>query len=153
MTPANESLSERTRACLQLLVDEGFINWGRDRQNVVLPIQEAATVEVVGRLGPISMSELAVTSGMLPNTMTGIVDRLVQRGYLLRERAERDRRIVMVGLTKVGFEQLEKHKGFLLDFSKTLLERLAPKERDTLVPLLEKIAAPLTALLERKDGT
>ncbi len=148
MTAKRKPILERTRTCLQLLLDEGFVAWGHDRDRVVLPIQEASVVEFVGRLEPLSLSEVAAACGVLPNTMTGIVDRLVQRGFMVRQRADDDRRIVQVALTDLGREQLEKHAEFLRSFSERLLDRLIPTEREAFVALLEKAASPF---FERKQ--
>jgi MarR family transcriptional regulator, temperature-dependent positive regulator of motility len=133
-------LPARAAASLQALVHEGFVAYGQDRGRELLPIQEAVTVQFIGRLEPISMSELAASLGMLPNTMTGIVDRLVQRGYAERHRADNDRRIVMVKLTPKGHKQIGKQEDFLYEFGALVLQRLSPADSRKVVEILAKAA-------------
>jgi len=142
MRGTDPGLVRRAGASLQSLLDEGVVVYGQDKTGDLLPIQDALVIEYVGRLSPLSMSELATACGVLPNTMTGIVDRLVQRGLVIRDRAEKDRRIVTVALTPAGHGQLVRNRGFLDEFSRSLLSRLAENERETIVFLMEKMVSP-----------
>ena len=54
-----------------------------------------------------SMSELAERIQQSSATMTGIVDRLVEKGWVTRRRSEEDRRAVFVDLTAQGHEILD----------------------------------------------
>lgn len=56
----------------------------------------------VGRHPDIQPGELATILGVHPSTITGLVDRLVERGLLLREQREDDRRASRLRITKVG---------------------------------------------------
>lgn len=55
-----------------------------------------------------SMSEVAEASHQLSATMTGIIDRLVDRGLVLRERDPNDRRALRVRSTPEGDQLMEK---------------------------------------------
>ena len=46
-------------------------------------------LDLVARHGPLSPSEVAASTGVHPATLTGIVDRLEQRGWLSRVPADR----------------------------------------------------------------
>ena len=48
----------------------------------------------IGRVGPVSPGELSKSMQIHPATMTGILDRLEQGGWVIRERAPDDRRRV-----------------------------------------------------------
>jgi DNA-binding MarR family transcriptional regulator len=73
-----------------------------------------------------TMSDLAQSSHQLSATMTGIIDRLIDRGLVLRERDPNDRRTLRVELTLAGkdlLEQVRLHKrARLLQFLGTLTE-------------------------------
>jgi DNA-binding MarR family transcriptional regulator len=51
-------------------------------------------LDLVARYGPLSPSEVAASTGVHPATLTGIVDRLEQAGWLIRVSDPADRRRV-----------------------------------------------------------
>src|SRR5712691_1109172 len=53
-------------------------------------------LDLVARHGPLSPSGLARRAGLHPATMTGVLDRLEQGGWVARERDPADRRAVVV---------------------------------------------------------
>jgi len=85
-----------------------------------------------------TMSELADAARQISATMTGIVDRLVERGLLTRQRDPADRRAVRITLTEDGRQLLaaiqKKKRARLRQF----LEQLTPAERQDFVRLVEK---------------
>ncbi len=54
------------------------------------------------REGPGRMSELASSLGVTLATATGVVDRLVEKGYVVREGLPGDRRVVLCRLSNEG---------------------------------------------------
>jgi DNA-binding MarR family transcriptional regulator len=54
-----------------------------------------------------TMSQLADETNQVSATMTGIIDRLVERGWVKRRRNPEDRRAVLVRLTEAGCAKLE----------------------------------------------
>ncbi|WP_327141796.1 MarR family winged helix-turn-helix transcriptional regulator [Nocardia sp. NBC_01327] len=53
-------------------------------------------LDTVSAAGPISPTALARATGLHPATLTGILDRLERGGWIVRERAQHDRRAVVV---------------------------------------------------------
>ena len=51
-----------------------------------------------------TVSELSVAAGSRPTTLTSLLDRLERRGLITRGSAQRDRRVVLIGLTAAGRE-------------------------------------------------
>ena len=53
-------------------------------------------LDLINLYGPLSPTALARRADLHPATMTGILDRLERSGWIVRERAESDRRAVVV---------------------------------------------------------
>lgn len=104
---------------------------------------EVFTCEALGRRGRCMMTELAKECGFALSSMTGIVDRLVKKGYVKRFRSADDRRVVLVELTPKGEEVhrecLEAEMGLII----AMMDALEPEEQEALLELLGKAVAPL----------
>ena len=87
-----------------------------------------------------TMTELSQAHSVSVSTMTSMVDRLMQNELIERQRDERDRRIVRVGLTPKG-KKMVKHlmKARRQELEKFLLE-LSRKEVDIFHQSIENVA-------------
>ena len=85
-----------------------------------------------------TMSELARAARQISATMTGIVDRLVERALLTRQRDPADRRVLRISLTAHGKELLETIKHQKRVRLRQFLEDLSPAERRDFVRLIQK---------------
>ena len=56
----------------------------------------------------LSLSELSKKMYLHPSTVTGVVDRLERKGYVFRDRGQKDRRVVKVQLTPSGKQLVKK---------------------------------------------
>ena len=93
----------------------------------------------LGHDGPLTMGELARRVGVTEKTITGLVDRLAQQGYLERERDQDDRRIVRARLTARGhavYRDLDRHLQRRLA---AILAVLHPADRRALHRILAKL--------------
>lgn len=90
---------------------------------------------VLGALacGPRRMTDLAEATDISSASLTGIVDRLEQRGLVHRDRSDDDRRVVTVGLTARGHSVT---RGAHDDMTRRLSEMLAPLDIDERAELL-----------------
>jgi DNA-binding MarR family transcriptional regulator len=94
--------------------------------------------------GRCTMGDLAECTDQCSATMTGIVDRLVEMGIVTRERAPRDRRSVVVGLTTRGEELLQKAQTGRVERARQLLAHFTPEERQQIHGYLVRYLAALT---------
>jgi len=93
-----------------------------------------------------SMSELAEASNQLSPTMTGIVDRLVERGLVTRERDDRDRRALRVELTDEGRHLMARISKQKRAWTRGFLQALLPEERVTINAVLLRFLEVVEAL-------
>jgi DNA-binding MarR family transcriptional regulator len=61
-------------------------------------------------VGDLNMSELVARLGVSLPTVSGVVDRLVERGLIARRVNPSDRRRVFVGITPAGVELLDRFR-------------------------------------------
>ena len=88
-----------------------------------------AKVMHVARLQPgISMSALAAELKVGPSAISGLVDRLVEHGYLERQEDHSDRRQQLVSLTPAGQETVDRIREFSVSHVRPLLARLSRSE-------------------------
>lgn len=69
-----------------------------------LTMPQLKVMTILWREGPARMSELASGLAVTLATATGVVDRLVEKGYVVREGLPGDRRVVICRLTHEGEE-------------------------------------------------
>lgn len=109
---------------------------GVDRK---LAKSDALALLVLLRRPGASMSELAGDLGAPLSTVTGIVQRLVRRGYVLKEVSAYDRRSYVLTLTDKGRETalaLQQEIGQLFERIQAIL---SPEELQLFANLVEKI--------------
>ena len=58
--------------------------------------------------GSLPLGQLSQMMDLHPSTITGVVDRLEKKGYVVRDRVHKDRRVVMVQLTPNGRKVIRK---------------------------------------------
>jgi DNA-binding MarR family transcriptional regulator len=96
-------------------------------------------LDLISRQGPLSPTALARSAGLHPATVTGILDRLERRGWVVRERDPADRRAVLVRvLPDRGAEVFRLYAGMnasldeiCADYADDELDRLAAFLRRT----------------------
>ena len=74
--------------------------------------------------------------------ITRMLDRLLERGLIERERPENNRRVVMVGITDAGVALLNEMAPRVRECHERQCGHLRPGEMATLVELLHKLRAP-----------
>jgi DNA-binding MarR family transcriptional regulator len=105
--------------------------------------QECRVINVVGQFQPLMMREIAAKSKLSITNTTGIVDKLVNRKYLRRDRSEQDRRIVRICLTPEGEKiyamEIENYR----KVSSAILNGLDELEQQEMLRMMRKVAVHL----------
>lgn len=100
----------------------------REWLDVEITMPQLKTLLVLYGAGPASMRELADALGAGVSTLTGIVDRLVEHGLVVREEDPRDRRVVVGRLTPEGEALIDRLLIALRDRMSRVLDRLTLDE-------------------------
>ncbi len=107
---------------------------------------ELLTLLLVDRRGEVSMSRICEEMNMPMSTATGIVDRMVKKELLQRERSESDRRLVLISLSAEGKEVINHWKEVISDYVRLIEDALTDEERQ----LLYKVFLKVVEILNQK---
>lgn len=96
---------------------------------------------VLGALagGPKRMSDLAECANTSQPSLTGIVDRLEERGLVERRRSVADRRVVEVALTSEGSVEMRRAHERMLEVLESTLGPLGVEDRFTFLRLVRAL--------------
>ncbi|MCK8485929.1 MarR family transcriptional regulator [Paenibacillus sp. MBLB2552] len=94
---------------------------------------------LVDKHGDITMSQLASSMNVPMSTATGVIERLVKNGYIVRVKSETDRRIVTIRLTGKGTSLSEELKDTLRRLTDLLVQGLSEEEQRLLVQIFLKV--------------
>ena len=100
---------------------------------------EVKMVEILGAHGPMIMTAIAEQARLSLSTVTGVIDGLVAKKIVKRDRSEEDRRIVQVQLTVEGQKIYEQALEVRLQMVRGMLGALNRDEQEQFVSLFRKI--------------
>ncbi len=133
---AKEMYDSIFEALRKVLYPEDFID-----VDLSLSRTEILTLLQVERNGEIIMSQIANFINIPMSTATGIIERLVRKGYIERARSESDRRVVTIRLTEEGKQLAEGIKSSVLSLAKQVLDELTEDEKKLLYSIFTKITS------------
>lgn len=93
--------------------------------------------------GPLSPGRLSELSGLKSGSVTGVIDRLEQAGWVHRERDESDRRKVRVVLDEERLNAAESPYAGQAANLRRVLDTFDPMELDTIARFLERLNQPM----------
>jgi DNA-binding MarR family transcriptional regulator len=95
--------------------------------------------------GDLSLSELSKRMYLHPSTMTGVVDRLEKKGFVVRKRDEGDRRVIQLQLTPQGTHLIKKAPNPIQGKMIYGLRRLKRHELDSIFRAVQKLTEIMEA--------
>ena len=101
--------------------------------------KQCATLQLIGANKGVSQVDLASTLGTDRATMMAMIDRLEQRGFLVRRRSTEDRRRQELYLTDAGETMLTDAKRTIDEHERGFKARFTAAELKTLVAALSRI--------------
>lgn len=105
--------------------------------NITAP--QLVTLYTIEEEGSISLAALSKLVHLSPSTLVGIIDRLVQKEWVERERDGNDRRKVFISLTKKGKQFLKKAPSPLQATLQDALGELSELEQSSIALSLERV--------------
>jgi len=102
--------------------------------------KDLMVIDFVGKQQSCIMRDIAEFLNAPVSTLTSMIDKLVRKRQLFRERSDEDRRIVKVMLGEKGEITYNEFEASKLIMSQTMLTALSEQEQDEFIRLMEKIS-------------
>lgn len=134
---AIDALAERLEAASSLLTKR--ISGACGGHSTLTPAQYHLLAALAHEPHGLRVTQLAEYGGVQPSAITAIVDRMVDRGLLARERDANDRRAVIVAVTDAGHAELSCAHQAVRDYLRPILGGLEPEELADFVRVFEKL--------------
>ena len=106
---------------------------------------QLVVLQEVSRHGETTAGAIASAVQFSQATVTNLVDRLEQRGFVARSRRERDRRQVWVSITEDGRTALSSAPDMMQDRFQSRFDNLPDWEQAMIVAMLERLTGLLNA--------
>ena len=117
-----------------LVVEESAIITGEFTN---ITVNDMHIIEAVGDGIGKNMSAIAKQLGITVGSLTTSMNGLVKKGYVVRERSEEDRRVVMIRLTEKGLRAFVQHKKFHDDMTEAVIASLDDEKIPALADMLK----------------
>ncbi|NNF01742.1 MAG: MarR family transcriptional regulator [Bacteroidia bacterium] len=106
--------------------------------------KELFVISFIGKNKDVKMTEIASNMNVPLSTLTSIVDKLVEKKYLLRYHSDEDRRVVKVKLATIGSKQYLNFVDQKRDISKKILSEFDSEGQEVLIDNLQKVVNTLS---------
>lgn len=103
-------------------------------------------IEAIGIDEPRRMSDIASRLGVTVGTLTTNMNSLEHKGYIVRQRSENDKRVVLVVLTEKGKRAFFHHRDFHKKMIKSIVKDLNEDEMKTIIKGLLNLNEFLTTI-------
>jgi DNA-binding MarR family transcriptional regulator len=103
-----------------------------------LTIKQLNCIELIHEMGNPTLSELAGNLEISKASVSVMIDRLSENGYVKKVKSDNDRRSAHVHLTNKGNKAAHLHVDLHIQFAQQLTGGLTDSEKDILIVLLNK---------------
>lgn len=104
-----------------------------------ISVNDMHVVEAIGLKEPKSMSTVAKLMSVTTGTLTKSMDGLSDKGYVIRERGKKDKRVVFVSLTEKGRKAYRHHEKFHRNMIAHIKGEINEQETTVLIYTLAKL--------------
>ncbi len=117
-----------------------------------ISVTDMHIIEAVGIQEPKKMSEIAKLLGITMGTLTTGINGLVKKGYVVRNRSEKDRRIVYASLTPKGLSAYAHHMQFHKNMIDSIMQDLTDEEAVVLTKTFTRLEDFFSQLKAPQDA-
>lgn len=128
---------------LRMAQESTFQAFSRRSQEIGESPGRFATLTLIARNPGISQTELSLASGRDKSSVTPVVEDLVRRGLVERQREARDRRAYRLNLTRAGRKTLLSLTRIARVHERNLDRIIGRRDRTRFLAILKKIAAEI----------
>lgn len=122
---------------------------GRHIRSLGLTPAQFNVITVLGETNSMNCGDLGSRALITKGTLTGVLDRLEQKGLVIREVSQDDRRSVIVGLTTEGHILFNQLSGLHLDYLKPAFSTLDDAFIETMTAQLAHLRTTLQQHTDR----
>ncbi|SFX18732.1 homoprotocatechuate degradation operon regulator HpaR [Marinospirillum alkaliphilum] len=109
-------------------------------QDIALTEQQWRIIRALAQHQELESKQLADLCCILSPSLTGIINRLEQQGYIQRRRSPEDQRRVLITLTEKASDMFERVTPLLEDRYREITEQFSQESLDQLSQLLNKLS-------------
>lgn len=125
----------------------------RTRREVGLTTSQFAVLFVLSQLDGLPISEIAKKLSMGKSSLTGLVERMVDRGLVCRRASPDDGRVTNIYLEKLGRDLLERGKHETRHFNDALLAPFSTQEQTVIERFLHHLVQNADSIINPSDET
>jgi len=114
-------------------------NFERDFKKMQVTQSQILVMRVLNQYGDMKVSDISRELDLSNSTVSGIIDRLVEKKIVKRKRSEKDRRIVMITLAEEYRQPVKKHLNAFAQKMRRALSTTTEEDLDSIMQGLEKL--------------
>lgn len=136
--PINTKILEIMTSVKKIMM---LIKKNLDQEFKTLGISESQglIIRTLMEYNDMKVSDIAKRLDLSNSTVSGIVDRLVEKGVVDRKRSEQDRRVVMISLAKTHRQPLKKHFQAVCDRLNKATDLVSDQELDDIAKAIDQL--------------
>jgi len=124
----------------------------KDFKKMDVTQSQILVMRVLNQYGDMKVSDISKELDLSNSTVSGIIDRLVEKKIVQRKRSEEDRRIVMISLADEYRQPVRKHLNAFAQKMRRALSTTTEEDLDSIMQGLEKLEKILQASQEPKES-
>ena len=139
------SVSDSVMIALRKIIQAIELNSRRLVKRVGLTGPQLVILQEIARCGEVTAGEIAKAVSLSQATVTGILERMEKRGLLARQRSDRDKRRILVRITKSGRQILQEAPPLMQEAFVEKFSGLQEWEQTMILSALQRLVSIMDA--------